>query len=75
VLATILVLGTEYPGLQVAREAPKRNTEKISFQATNRASEQSDFNGKDQLMKQIDDRWVIAVNRVAPSIAQKFSRK
>jgi hypothetical protein len=34
----------------IARKAP--------FQAKNQASEQSDFNGEDQLTKQIDGHWV-----------------
>jgi hypothetical protein len=42
----------------------------VSTNSCKQASEQSDFNGKDQLAKQIDGRRGIPVNRVASGLAQ-----
>jgi hypothetical protein len=42
----------------------------VHFGFKNQASEQSDFNGKDQLAKQIDGWQGIPVNRVVSGLAQ-----
>jgi hypothetical protein len=53
----------------------KCNTQKKSFWGLKSSEGHFVFNGKDPSIEQSNGRWVIAVNRVAPSIAQKFSRK